>query len=29
MENNNRPLDRQPLNPPSDMGGYQQSFPLY
>jgi hypothetical protein len=29
MENNNRPLDRQPLNPPSDMGGYQQGFPLY
>ena len=21
-ENNNRPIDRQPLNPPSDMGGY-------
>ena len=29
MENNNRPLDRQPLNPASDMGGYPQSFPLY
>jgi hypothetical protein len=30
MENKNRPLDRQPLNPPSDMGGYYQSgFPLY
>jgi hypothetical protein len=29
MENNNRPLDRQPLNPPSDMGGYPQRFPLY
>ena len=28
-ENNNRPLDRQPLNPPSDMGGYPQRFPLY
>ena len=28
-ENNNRPIDRQPLNPPSDMGGYQQWFPLY
>ena len=27
-ENNNRPIDRQPLNPPSDMGGYPQSFPL-
>jgi hypothetical protein len=29
MENNNRPLDRQPLNPASDLGGYPQSFPLY
>ena len=28
-ENNNRPLDRQPLNPASDMGGYPASFPLY
>ena len=28
-ENRNRPIDRQPLNPPSDMGGYQQGFPLY
>jgi hypothetical protein len=28
-ENNNRPIDRQPLNPPSDMGGYSQRFPLY
>lgn len=28
-ENNNRPIDRQPLNPPSDMGGYPRSFPLY
>ena len=27
-ENNNRPIDRQPLNPPSDMGGYPQRFPL-
>jgi hypothetical protein len=28
--NNNRPLDRQPLNPPSDLGGFpQQTFPLY
>ena len=25
----NRPIDRQPLNPPSDMGGYPQRFPLY
>ena len=28
-ENNNRPIDRQPLNPPSDMGGYPRWFPLY
>ncbi len=28
-ENNNRPIDRQPMNPPSDMGGYPQGFPLY
>ena len=28
-ENKNRPIDRQPLNPPSDMGGYPMSFPLY
>ena len=28
-ENKNRPIDRQPLNPASDMGGYPQSFPLY
>ena len=29
-ENNNRPIDRGPLNPPSDMGGfYPQTFPLY
>jgi hypothetical protein len=28
-ENKNRPIDRQPLNPPSDMGGYPQRFPLY
>ena len=29
-ENNNRPIDRQPLNPPSDLGGwYPQTFPLY
>ncbi len=27
-ENNNRPIDRQPLNPPSDMGGYPLSIPL-
>ena len=29
LENNNRPLDRQPLNPASDMGGYPQRYPLY
>jgi hypothetical protein len=28
-ENNNRPIDRQPTNPPSDMGGYSRSYPLY
>ena len=28
-ENRNRPIDRQPLNPPSDLGGYPQGFPLY
>lgn len=28
-ENKNRPIDRQPLNPASDMGGYPQNFPLY
>jgi hypothetical protein len=28
-ENNNRPIDRGPMNPPSDMGGYPQRFPLY
>ena len=27
-ENRNRPIDRQPLNPPSD-GGTPQGFPLY
>jgi hypothetical protein len=27
-ENNNRPIDRQPTNPPSDMGGYQQNIPI-
>jgi hypothetical protein len=29
LENNNRPLDRQPLYPAYDLGGYPQSFPLY
>jgi hypothetical protein len=28
-ENRNRPIDRQPLNPPSDLGGYPERFPLY
>jgi hypothetical protein len=27
-ENNNRPIDRTPLNPPSDMGGYSSRIPL-
>jgi hypothetical protein len=27
-ENNNRPIDRQPLNPPSDMGGYPMRIPI-
>jgi hypothetical protein len=27
-QNGNRPIDRQPLNPPSDMGGYPASIPL-
>src|ERR1700741_1269224 len=25
-ENRNRPIARQPLNPPSDLGGYPQGF---
>jgi len=28
-ENLNRPIDRQPLNPPSDLGGEPTRFPLY
>src|SRR5215208_100957 len=28
-ENKNRPIDRQPLNPPSDLGGLPNRFPLY
>jgi hypothetical protein len=28
-ENRNWPLDRSPLNPASDLGGYPQRFPLY
>jgi len=27
-QNGNRPIDRQPLNPPSDMGGYPARIPL-
>lgn len=27
-ENLNRPIDRQPLNPPSDMGGYPERIPI-
>lgn len=29
QENRNRPLDRQPMNPASDMGGYPTRIPLY
>ena len=28
-ENLNRPIDRQPLSTPQDVGGYPQNFPLY
>lgn len=28
-QNMNRPLERQPLSPPSDLGGFPQQFPLY
>ena len=28
-ENLNRPIDRQPLSTPADIGGYPQNFPLY
>jgi hypothetical protein len=27
-ENNNRPIDRQPLMTPTDLGGYPRAFPL-
>ncbi|MBR0782060.1 hypothetical protein [Bradyrhizobium iriomotense] len=27
-ENNNRPLDRQPLSPDSDLGGFTQRIPI-
>ena len=27
-DNNNRPLDRQPLSPASDLGGFPQRIPL-
>ena len=29
QENMNRPLYRQPLNPPSDMGGFPRLIPVY
>ncbi|MGV7218808.1 hypothetical protein [Bradyrhizobium sp. UFLA05-112] len=28
-ENLNRPIDRQPLSTPADVGGYPRTFPLY
>jgi hypothetical protein len=28
-ENNNRPIDRQPLSPAQDLGGLPQTFPLH
>jgi hypothetical protein len=28
-ENKNAPIDREPLNPPSDLGGYPRTYPLY
>lgn len=28
-ENNNRPIDRQPLAAPADLGGYPTRIPLY
>ncbi len=28
-QNGNRPIDRQPLNPPWDLGGEPTRFPLY
>jgi hypothetical protein len=27
-ENNNRPIDRQPLATPTDVGGYPRTFPI-
>jgi hypothetical protein len=27
-QNNNRPLDRQPLSPASDLGGFEQRLPV-
>ena len=27
-ENNNRPIDRQPLSTPTDVGGYPRNFPI-
>jgi hypothetical protein len=28
-ENGNRPIDRQPVDPPADLGGYPRAIPLY
>jgi hypothetical protein len=28
-ENGNRPIDRQPMSPPADLGGEPTRFPLY
>jgi hypothetical protein len=28
-QNNNRPLDRQPLSPDSDLGGFAQRIPIF
>ncbi|MCL2714646.1 MAG: hypothetical protein FWD68_08730 [Alphaproteobacteria bacterium] len=28
-QNGNHPIDRAPLSPPSDLGGYPTTFPLY
>jgi hypothetical protein len=28
-QNMNRPIDRQPLSPSYDLGGYPERFPLY
>jgi hypothetical protein len=28
-KNGNRPIDRQPVDPPADLGGYPRAIPLY